>query len=441
MQKLYPEMKVRPPGPKGKAIIEMDKKYASPSYIKLYDLVVERGEGPWVYDVDGNRYLDMMAGIAVCSTGHAHPDVVAAVKSAADKFLHICGTDFYYDSMSKLMEKLGTLVPGMGPKKVFLTNSGTEAVEAAIKLARYHTKRSNIIAFRGGFHGRTTGAVALTSSKSKYRAHFGPLMAGIYHIPFCLPHVTDETETYSKVIHDLENEFFKTIVDPKEVAAFVLEPIQGEGGYIMPTKFFLSELRRICDQHGILMVFDEVQSGVGRTGHMYASEHYEVYPDIYTTAKGIASGMPLGAVVAKTSVMTWGRGTHGSTYGGNPLACEAALATLNIVEGLLPSIRSNGQYLISKLKELAKKYSVIGDVRGTGFMIGVKFVHPDSRKPNAAYMEELEMLAFTKGLLLLGCGTSTIRLSPPLIIGQHEIDILLKMLEECMIELNKKYGY
>lgn len=441
MEKIYPDMKVKPPGAKAKLIIEKDKKYASPSYIKLYDLVVERAEGPWVYDVDGNRYLDMMAGIAVASTGHSHPRVVQAIKDAADKFLHICATDFYYDSMSRLMEKLGNLVPGMGPKKVFLTNSGTEAVEAAIKLARYHTKRPNIIAFRGGFHGRTTGAIALTSSKSKYRAHFGPLMAGIYHIPFCLPHKVTETETYSQVIHDLEHDFFKTIVEPKEVAAFILEPIQGEGGYIMPTKFFLSELRRICDTHGILLVFDEVQSGVGRTGHMYASELYDVYPDIYATAKGLASGMPIGAIVAKTSVMTWGRGTHGSTFGGNPLACEAALVTLDIVEGLLPSVRSNGEITMAKLKKLAEKYPMIGDVRGTGYMIGVKFVNPQTKKPHAAYMEELEQMAFTKGLLLLGCGTSTIRLSPPLIIGQHEIDIMLKILEECMVELNKKFGY
>lgn len=441
MEKIYPEIKVKAPGPKAKLIIEKDQKYSSPSYIKLYDLVVERGEGPWIYDVDGNRYLDMMAGIAVASTGHSHPKVVQAIKDAADKFIHICGTDFYYDSMSRLMEKLGTLVPGMGSKKVFLTNSGTEAVEGAIKLARYHTKRPNIIAFRGGFHGRTTGAIALTSSKSKYRAHFGPLMPGVYHVPFCLPHNENETENYSKVIHDIEFDFFKTIVDPSEVAAFVLEPIQGEGGYVMPTKFFLKELRRLCDTHGILLVYDEVQSGVGRTGHMYASEFFDVYPDIFVTAKGIASGMPIGAIVAKTDVMTWTRGTHGSTYGGNPLACEAALATLDIVEGLLPSIRTNGELTISKLKKLAEKYPVIGDIRGTGFMIGIKFVNPKTKKANASYMEELELMAFTKGVLLLGCGTSTIRLSPPLVVGQHEIDIMLKVMEECIIELNKKFGF
>jgi 4-aminobutyrate aminotransferase len=440
-QKLYPEIKIKAPGPKAKLIIEKDQKYASPSYIKLYDLVVDHGSGPWIYDVDGNRYLDMMAGIAVASTGHSHPLVVQAIKDAADKFLHICGTDFYYDSFSRLLERMGKLVPGMGEKKVFLTNSGTEAVEGAIKLARYHTKRTNIIAFRNGFHGRTTGAIALTSSKVKYRAHFGPLMSGIYHVPFCTPHAINETENYSQVIQDLEHDFFKTIVDPKEVAAFVLEPIQGEGGYIMPTKFFLSELRRLCDAHGILLVFDEVQSGIGRTGHMFASEYFGVYPDIYVSAKGIASGMPLGAIVAKTSVMTWGRGTHGSTYGGNPLACEAALATLDIIEGLLPAIRNNGDLAIAKLKKLAERYPVIGEVRGTGYMIGVKFVDPKTKKPHVAYMEELELLAFTKGLLLLGCGTSTIRLSPPLIIGQHEIDIMLKIVEECMIELNKKYGY
>jgi len=260
-------------------------------------------------------------------------------------------------------------------------------------------------------------------------------------VPFCTPHAQNETETYSQVIHDLEYDFFKTMVDPKEVAAFVLEPIQGEGGYIMPTKFFLQELRRLCDTHGILLIYDEVQSGIGRTGHMFASEYFGVYPDIYTSAKGIASGMPIGAIVAKSSVMTWGRGTHGSTYGGNPLACEAALATLDIIEGILPEIRSNGEQAMAKLKKLAEKYPVMGDVRGTGYMIGVKFVHPKTKKPLADYMEDVEMMAFSKGLLLLGCGTSTIRLSPPLIVTQHEIDIMLKIMEECIIELNKKYGF
>lgn len=441
MQKLYPEIKVAPPGPKGKAIIEKDRKFSSPSYIKAYNLVVERAEGPWVYDVDGNRYLDMMAGIAVASTGHSHPKVVKAIKDAADKFLHICGTDFYYDSMSSLLERLANLVPGMGKKKVFLTNSGGEAIEGAIKLARYHTKRSIIIAFKGGFHGRTTGAITLTSSKVKYRAHFGPLMSGVYHIPYCIPHKTKETESFSQVIHDLENDFFKTMVDPKEVAAFFIEPMQGEGGYILPTTFFLKELRRICDENGILLVYDEVQTGVGRTGHMYASEYFGVYPDIYTTAKGIASGMPIGALVAKESVMTWPRGTHGSTYGGNPIACAAALATLDIIEGMLPEIRENGQETISKLKKLQERFPVIGDVRGTGYFIGIEFINPVTKKSNAQYMEDLEQLAFTKGPLLLGCGASTIRLAPPLIVTQYEIDIMLKILEECMVELNKKFGF
>lgn len=441
MEKLYPEIKVKPPGAKAKAIIEREKHYASPSYIKLYDLVVDHASGPWVYDVDGNRYLDMMAGIAVASTGHSHPKVVTAIKNAADKFIHICGTDFYYDSMVKVIEKIASYVPSMGPKKVFLTNSGTEAVEGAIKLARYHTKRQNIIAFKGSFHGRTTGAIALTSSKVKYRAHFGPFMPGIYHVPYCIPNNVSETEIYSQVIRDLENDFFKTIVDPKEVAAIVVEPIQGEGGYIMPTKFFLRGLRRLCDEHGILLVYDEVQSGVGRTGFMYASELFEVYPDIFVTAKGIASGMPLGAIVAKSTVMTWGRGTHGSTYGGNPIACEAALATFEVIEGLLPEIRKNGEITIIKLKALAEKYSVIGEIRGTGYMIGVKFVNPLTKRPNIAYMEELEQLAFSKGLLLLGCGASTIRLAPPLIVTQYEIDIMLKILEECILELNITFGY
>ncbi|MEK6625026.1 MAG: acetyl ornithine aminotransferase family protein [Bdellovibrionota bacterium] len=442
MSKLYPEIKVHPPGPKGKLVIEKDRKYSSPSYIKAYDLVVDHGEGPWIYDVDGNRYLDMMAGIATASTGHSHPQVVEAIKKAADKFLHICGTDFFYESMSDIVEKLAGYVAGMGPKKVFLTNSGTEAIEGAIKLARYHTKRSNIIAFNGSFHGRTTGAIALTSSKIKYRAHFGPLMPGIYHVPFCNPYSDlQETENASPAIKHLEEELFTTLVSPSEVAAILLEPILGEGGYIPPTKFFLKSLRRICDEHGIMLVYDEVQSGVGRTGQMYASEHYGVFPDIYCTAKGLASGMPLGAIVAKASVMTWSRGTHGSTYGGNPVACAASLATLNIVEGLLPHVRQNGEILLTKLRKLQERFPVIGNVRGFGYMVGVEFNDPKTKEAAHAYMEDLEQLSFSKGVLLLGCGASTIRLAPPLVVGQHEFDIMISTLEECMFELNKKYKH
>lgn len=427
-QQLKPEIKVRPPGPRAKAVIERDAKVSSPSYIKEYPLVVDRGEGAWVYDVDGNRFLDFMAGIAVTSTGHAHPKVVKAIKDAADKFLHICSTDFYYESFAAACEKLASYVPQMGPKKVFLTNSGTEAVEGAIKLARYHTKRAHIIAFKGAFHGRTTGATALTSSKVKQRGHFGPFMPGITHV--------DYPNAYHGVAApDFEGDLFQRHLDPKEVAAVFIEPILGEGGYVMPPAKFLKDLRAMCDKHGILLVFDEIQSGIGRTGRMFAAEHFGVAPDILLSAKGVASGMPLGAIIAKESVMTWPRGSHGSTYGGNPLCCAAGVATLEIVEGLLPNVRDGGEYLLGELRKLQAKYPRIGDVRGTGYMIGVEFVEPGTKIPASEWVGKLEQLAFSKGLLLLSCGQSTIRLAPPLVVGKHEIDLCLKIMEECFKEL------
>ena len=441
MEKLYPEIKGELPGPKGKVIIEKDLKYSSPSYIKAYNLVIDHGEGPWIYDVDGNRFLDFMAGIAVNSTGYSHPLVVGAIKEASEKFLHICGTDFFYQSMADMCERLAKFVPKMGEKKVFLTNSGGEAVEGAIKLARFHTKRSNIISFRGSFHGRTTGAIALTTSKQKYRANFGPFMPGVYHTEYCNPSEDpNETETHSPAIEKLE-EMFKTLLSPKEVAAIFVEPVLGEGGYVVPTKFFMKELRRICDENGIMLVFDEVQSGNGRTGYMFASELLDVYPDIYTTAKGMASGMPLGAIVAKTEVMTWTTGTHGSTYGGNPIACAASLATYDVIEPILPEILSNGEYMMGEIRKLQTKYPVISDVRGSGYMVGVEFRSTKDQTPASAYMDDFEQVGFNKGVLFLGCGTSTIRLSPPLIITKHEIDIMIKVMEECIIELNKKYNY
>ncbi|WNG25460.1 acetyl ornithine aminotransferase family protein [Cystobacter fuscus] len=445
MSNLYPEIKVAPPGPRAQAVIEQDKQFTSPSYIKEYPLVVDRGEGPWVYDVDGNRYLDFMAGIAVTSTGHAHPQVVRAIQESAARFLHICGTDFYYDSFAKLCAKLASYLPGMGPKKVFLTNSGTEAVEGALKLARYHTRRQYVIAFKGGFHGRSYGAISLNSSKVAQKAFFGPLVPGVIHIPYaypyrcprgCAPNACDESCNCAQV---LENDWFVNHVDPREVAAVFIEPILGEGGYVVPPKSFLQELRRICDKHGILLVFDEIQSGIGRTGHMFAAEHFGVMPDIVLSAKGIASGMPLGAIIAKESVMTWPRGSHGSTYGGNPVCCAAALATLDVVEGLMENVRTTGDLLLKGLKDLQKRFPTLGDVRGVGLMVGAEFVHPQTREPASAYVGDLEQLAFQKGLLLLSCGKSTIRFAPPLVVGPHEVNVMLRILEECLTLLDDKH--
>ena len=432
MSNLLPEIRVAPPGPKAQAIIDLDRKYSSPSYIKEYPLVVERGEGPWVIDVDGNRYLDFMAGIAVASTGHAHPAVVKAIKEAADKFLHICGTDFYYDSFSKICERLANLVPQMGPQKVFLSNSGTEAIEGAIKLAKFHTRRTNIIAFKGAFHGRTYGAISLNSSKVAQRAHFGPLMAGVTHIPY-------PSAEGPSVADILEKDLFQSHVSPKEIAAIFIEPILGEGGYELPPVQALRELRRICDQHGIVLVFDEVQCGIGRTGKWFAAQHFNVMPDVICSAKGIASGMPLGAIIAKESIMTWTRGSHGSTYGGNPVCCAAALATIDVLEPLLPQIGEVGEYMLEKLRGLQKKHKVIGDVRGVGLMIGVEFLKADG-EPAAEYVGALEQLAFRKGLLLLSCGKSTVRIAPPLIIGKHEVDVGINILDACFTELNAQFG-
>jgi 4-aminobutyrate aminotransferase len=440
METLRPEIKIQPPGPKAKLIIEKDTKYASPSYIKEYPLVVDRGEGSWIYDVDGNRYLDFMAGIAVNSTGHSHPKVVQAIKDAADKFLHICGTDFYYQNFADVIEKLAGYVPAMGPKKVFLTNSGTEAVEGAIKLARYHTKRNSLIAFKGAFHGRTLGAVALTSSKVKQRAHFGPLMPGITHVPYPNPHQCSSCDPSRGkncvcVANAFDHDLFLSHLDPKEVAAVFVEPILGEGGYVMPPASFLKDLRKMCDQHGILLVFDEIQCGIGRTGHMFAADLFGVAPDILLSAKGIASGMPLGAIIAKESVMTWPRGSHGSTYGGNPVCNAAAIATLEIVEGLLPQVRENGEIFMKGLRDLQKKHPVIGDVRGTGYMIGAEFLEPGTKTPASEYVGRLEQMAFREGLLLLSCGQSTIRFAPPLVLSAGEIKVGLEILDHCLGKL------
>ena len=438
---MRPEIKGPLPGPKAKAIIDRDKAVSSPSYIKEYPLCVERGEGSWIYDVDGNRFLDFMAGIAVAATGHSHPKVVQAIHESSSKFLHICSTDFYYEPFAKLCEKLAGYYPSMGKKRVYLSNSGAEAVEAAIKLARFHTKRSKILAFHGAFHGRTMGAVSLTASKKKYRAHFGPLLPGVFHVPYSNPfhcpynHEQEWCEKQCECGVKIEENFFKSLTDPSELAAIFVEPVQGEGGYIFPAKKFLQDLRRICDENKILLVFDEVQSGVGRTGEMFAGELYGVAPDIFLSAKGLGSGMPIGAMVAREDKMTWERGTHGSTYAGNPVCCAAAIATLEVVEEMLPQIRKTGEFARAALRKLAEKHPVIADVRGKGLMIGVEFLIPSTKKPAGDYVGQLEQLAFQNGLLLLPCGESTIRIAPPLIITEDEVTVGMEILDECLTKL------
>jgi len=431
----YPRILTPPPGPKGKAIIDRDAAWTSPSYIKEYPLVIGGGRGAMVEDVDGNRYIDYMAGIAVSATGYNHPEVVSAIQKQAEQFLHICATDFYFEGFAKLAERLARLAPGPSRKRVFLTNSGAEAVEGAIKLARYHTRRPALIAFEGAFHGRTYGALSLTSSKVKQKKHFGPFLPGVHHVPFANPfrHGGDA----AAIEHSLAAlaDLFEREVSPSDVAAIFVEPIQGEGGYVVPPTGFLKALRTLCDQHGILLVADEVQSGVGRTGKMWACEWDGIEPDILVSAKGLGSGMPIGAFIARESVMTWESGAHGSTYGGNPVACAAALATLDIIENSLPHIQQMGARMLGHAERLKERYPVVGDVRGRGLMIGVEFVTDrKTLEPNEAIIDRITERAFHKGLLLLGCGKSAFRLAPPLVLNQYDVDTGMGILEECIKE-------
>jgi len=432
----YPKIVVPPPGPKGREIVKRDKACSSTSYIKEYPLVVERGLGSMVEDVDGNRYLDFMAGIAVAATGYSHPKVVAAVQEQAAKFFHICGTDFYYEGMAVLCERLAKLAPGGMKSRVFLTNSGTEAVEGAIKLVRNSTRRGDLVAFRGAFHGRTYGAMSLTCSKIHQKAGFGPFLPGVHHVPY--PNTYRLGDNAGEFVLDyMRNELFKREVSPKDVAGVFIEPMIGEGGYAIPPKGFLKGLRELCDEHGILLVFDEIQTGVGRTGKMWACEHEGVEPDVLLTAKGLASGMPIGAIIAKESAMKWETGSHGSTFAGNPVCCAAALATLDIVESeLLKNVKVMGDRLMAGLRTLQAKHSVIGDVRGTGLFIGVEFVKDrQTKEPAKNLVHDLTQRAFRKGLLLLSCGESVVRIAPPLVVDEYDVDTGLRIIDECLTEL------
>lgn len=418
-----PNIKIKPPGPKAKAIVEKDQRYTAPAYGRVYPLVVKEGRGMVIEDVDGNLFLDFMAGIAVASTGHSHPKVVKAIEEQARKLLHICGSDFYYEPMAELAEKLSRIAPGRSSKKVFLTNSGTETIEAAFKLARFATKRNHVIAFLGAFHGRTMGALSLTASRSSHRAHFSPLLPDIHHAP------------YGQANY-LEQVLFRYEVTPEEVAAIFVEPILGEGGYIVPSPEFLPRLKELCQRHGILLVVDEIQSGFGRTGKMFACEHWGVEPDILCAAKGIASGMPLGAMIAREEISTWTRSTHGSTFGGNPVACAAALATIELIEdGLIKNAAEVGNYLKESLTKLRSLHPRMSDVRGLGLMIGVEFEQNDG-KLNAKFRDQVMAKSFDRGLLLLSCGESTIRFCPPLIVKREEVDTAVGIFDAVLTELD-----
>lgn len=433
-----PLIKTKLPGPEAQKVLEKDQKFVSQSYTRVYPFVIKRGRGVWVEDVDSNRFLDFTSGIAVLNTGHCHPEIVKAIQAQAEEFIHMSGTDFYYEVQSALAQRLAEITPGPKEKRVFFGNSGAEAIEAALKLARYHTRRPRVLAFLGAFHGRTMGALSLTASKVIHEKGFSPLVPGITHIPYAYcyrcPYHLEYPECEIACVDWIREDLFKRSIPPEEVAAIFVEPIQGEGGYIVPPPEFHQKLYRLAKEFGILFVVDEVQTGMGRTGKMMAIEHWGVVPDIIALAKGIASGMPLGATVSQAEVMDWVPGSHASTFGGNPVSCRAALKTIELLEnGLIENAATIGEYLFGKLKELQHRFELIGEVRGKGLMIGLELVKDRNWKVKA--VEERNRIiqaCFEKGLLILGCGENSIRLIPPLIITQKEVDLALSILEEVL---------
>ncbi len=433
-----PRIKTQLPGPNARRVLEADARLISPSYTRSYPLVAKRGRGVMVEDVDGNEFLDFSAGIAVVSTGHCHPDVVAAIQKQAGELIHMSGTDFYYESMTTLAERLSKVAPMKGPHRFYYGNSGTEAIEAALKLARYHTKRQGIIAFYGAFHGRTMGALSLTASKPQQRRRFAPLVPGVTHVPYPnvyrRPEGCDARQYAVDCARFIEEKLFKTILPPEEVAAIFVEAIQGEGGYIVAPTEFMQELRRICDQHGILLVVDEVQSGSGRTGKWWSVQHTGVEPDIITVAKGIASGMPLGVTITRSEIMDWVPGSHASTFGGNPVSIAAALATMNVLEReAITNAAQVGEYMMQRMKPWVEKHPLVGDVRGRGLMIGVEITRDKKAKtPASDLRDKIVESAFERGVLFLGAGESSVRLSPPLIVSREQADIAMNVLDECI---------
>jgi 4-aminobutyrate aminotransferase len=442
--KQHPEIRTPLPGPKAAALIQRDRAVVSPSYTRGYPLVIDRAEGAMVEDVDGNLFLDCAAGIAVNSTGHSHPAVVRAITEQAGRFLHMSGTDFYYEPQVQLAEEIASIVPIENGARSFFGNSGTEAIEAAIKLARFATGRPNLIAFLGGFHGRTMGALALTASKTVQRRGFGPFMPGVFHAPFadcyrCPAGLTPDACS-AECLDYIEHQLFLHLVDPDEVAALVVEPIQGEGGYLVAPDQFLQRLRELTARSGILLIDDEVQSGMGRTGQMFAIEHAGVKPDVVTIAKGIASGMPLGVAAARADLMTWPPGAHASTFGGNPVSCAAALATIRLLkDSLMANAATVGAHMKAGLTALIDKHPLIGDVRGRGLMLGVELVRDRTTKERA--VEERNAVvnrSFERGLLVLGAGKNSIRFSPPLVLTREQADVALGIFDEALTDIEQK---
>jgi 4-aminobutyrate aminotransferase len=441
---IFPKIKTRLPGPKARQVLAGDRKFISPSYTRPYPFVMRRGRGAMVEDVDGNTFLDFSAGIAVCATGHSHPEVVAAIQKQAANFIHMSGTDFYYPQMVELAQKLADSVPGKTPKKVYFGNSGAEAIEAAMKLARFHTGRDKFIAFYGSFHGRTMGALSLTASKVTQRRGFSPLVPGVTHIPYgdcyhCPYNLTPQSCSIecSRFLCDV---LFKTTVPPEEVAGIFVEPVLGEGGYVIPRPEFLRELRAICAEHGILFVVDEVQSGMGRTGKMWAIEHFGIEPDILCAAKGLASGMPISVMIAKDKLMNWPPGAHASTFGGNPVSCAAALATLRLLQGkYINNAAHVGRYILEKISGWPVTHRLVGDVRGLGLMIAIELVRDKETRERAREERERVLFeAFKRGLLILGCGENVVRMMPPLLIDERQADVAVEILDDVLTRIERR---
>ncbi len=440
-----PQIRTELPGPKTRALMEADERLISPSYTRGYPFSMKRGRGAWVWDLDDNQFLDMTCGVAVTNLGHSHPRVNEAIKRQVDEFLHMAGTDFYYQFQVELAEALARITPGSFPKKVFFTNSGTESIEAALKLARKHTGRPKVISFIGSFHGRTYGSMSLSGSKGIHRRDYEPLVGGIHHVPYGYCYRCPINLVYPQCeiecVDFIEETVFR-FTDPSEVAAIFVEPMQGEGGYILPPPGWHEKLRALCDRHGILLVADEVQTGMGRTGRFFAMDALGVVPDITCIAKGIANGLPLGAIVARAELMDWEPGSHANTFGGNPVACAAALETIRIIEeeGLLDNATAMGTRLMLGLGHLAEEHPTLGDVRGLGLMVGVEMVDPESGQHAKALRDHVTDQAYYRGMLVLGAGPSTVRFLPPLNVTQGEIDLALDLFAQALNESEAAMG-
>jgi 4-aminobutyrate aminotransferase len=439
-----PKIKTRLPGSKSKKLIDRDERFVSQSYTRAYPVVLSHAQGAYLWDVDGNCFIDFHTGIGVCSTGNCHPQVVEAIKRQAEKAIHIPSADFYHEPVGKLAEKLSQIVPGNYPKRTFFSNSGAEAVETGFKLARYNQKRPRTIAFINGFHGRTMGALSLTCSKVTQRKYFAPLVPEVTHVPYAYCYRCPFNLTYPKCdfacVKFIEEEILNKVAPAEEVAAIVVEPIQGEGGYVVPPPGYLQRLKALAEKYGILMIMDEIQSGMGKTGKMFAMEHWNVTADIVVIAKALASGMPLGACVASRKLMSWEPGSHSTTFGGNPIACAAGLVTIELLEnGLMRNATRMGNYMMRHLKKMMKRYAIMGDVRGKGLMIGIEFVRNRKTKEPAPEMtDQIARECFKNGLMLLTCGKNTIRFIPPLIISQQTADQALEIFEKAVKKINSK---